>query len=109
MSDLWLAIHVEGEGEALQLQLDKLQERIDASGVGDAVGRMNLSGSITVIVEMPEAVTEADLPGRMQALREILAGEGLDGRVEIPEDAGDDWDDDDEEEDEDAEEQEGGR
>ncbi|HEY3451009.1 MAG TPA: hypothetical protein VGK67_31925 [Myxococcales bacterium] len=105
-SDLWLAIHVEGEGPAVELKVDQLQERIDASGVGDAVGRMSGLGDITVIVEMPETCTEADLPNRMQALREILAGEGLEGRVEIPEDAGDDWDDD--EDDEDGADEEGG-
>ena len=90
MSDLWLAIHVEGEGPEVELRVDKLQERIDASGVGDAVGRLSGLGDITVIVEMPETVTAADLPARMQSLREILVGEGLDGRVEIPEDADDD-------------------
>jgi len=77
--------------------VDQLQERIDASGVGDAVGRIRGLGEITVIVEMPEACTEAELPSRMQALREILGGEGRDGVVEIPTEASDDdWDDDEE-------------
>ncbi|MGC4116379.1 MAG: hypothetical protein QM765_17745 [Myxococcales bacterium] len=98
MSDLWLAIHVEGEGPELELRIDQLQERIDASGVGDAVGRMSGLGEITVIVEMPDGVTEAGLPARMESLRQLLAGEGIEGTVEIPEDAGDDWGEDEEDE-----------
>ena len=97
MSDLWLGIHIDGEGKELEARIDKLEERIDASGVGEAVGRMNALEEFIVIVEMPPACTEADLPAKMQALREILVGEGLDGIVEIPkdDDGADEGDDDD--------------
>ena len=104
MSELWVAVHIEGEGKEFEAKVEKLEERIDDSGIGEAVGHTAALGEIMIIVELPPLCTEADLPGRMRALREILVGEGLDGLVEIPKDADDDEEDEDEdEEDEDEE------
>lgn len=92
MSELVLTIRIEGEGDAFEERVDKLEDRIDASGVGDAAGHMSALGEAIVFVDLPPACTEAELPAKMQALREILVGEGLDGVVEIPDEAGDDED-----------------
>jgi hypothetical protein len=98
MADDTLLIRLENSDEPMR---DLIGERLEAAGLGEAVGQVSLGDETwTIILE-----TNGDAGSCIPAVQAVLAELKVEGVVEIAEDAEDEEGDEDDEDDEDSDEE----
>ena len=81
-------------------RLEKLEKRLEAHGVADWAGTIDMAGTDFIVWLDVEVFDPDDLPDKVGEVEKHVAAVGLSeiAKVEIPEDADDDDDDDDDDE-----------